>query len=283
MNRDNATTTDVIDPLEAIEIDLLFQAICRYYGFDFRGYALASRKRRLLQFIQQENIATISGLQERLLHDRETMERLLLTLSINVTSMFRDPEFFNAFREHAVPILRTYPFIRLWHAGCSSGEEVYSMAILLQESGLLAKTKIYATDMNLQILKRAKKGIFPLQAMQEYTTHYLLAGGSRNFSHYYSANDEQAIMSQPLKNNIVFAHHNLVTDTVFNEFNAVICRNVLIYFNQELQNRVLQLFHDSLCRFGVLGLGTKETVDYSTVEKKFKGLYKQQKLFRRND
>jgi chemotaxis protein methyltransferase CheR len=224
------------DPeLEKIEIELLLEGVYRNYGFDFRSYAYASIRRRLWKRIEAEGLTTISALQARVLHEPQLMEKLLLDLSINVTAMFRDPSFYHAFRQHVVPLLRTYPFIRLWHAGCATGEEVYSMAILLQEEGLYERARIYATDINEVVLQRAKEGIFPLERMQEYTENYIAAGGKRAFSDYYHAKYGGALFDESLTKNVVFSLHNLVTDHSFAEFNVILCRNVLIYFDNTLQ------------------------------------------------
>src|SRR6059058_6638983 len=223
--------------LERLEIELLLEGIFRHYGFDFRSYAYASIRRRLWKRIEAEGLHTISELQARVLHDAEMMERLLLDLSVNVTAMFRDPGFYLAFRQIAIPLLKTWPFIRIWHAGCSTGEEVYSMAILLEEEGLYDRCRIYATDINEAVLRRARDGIFPLAAMQGYTANYIQAGGARAFSEYYTASYENAIFRPSLKRNVVFAQHNLVTDSSFNHFNVILCRNVLIYFDKTLQSK----------------------------------------------
>ena len=267
--------------LEKIEVELLLEAVYRHYGFDFRSYAYSSLKRRLWKRIGQEGLKTISELQGRVLHDPALMEKLLLDLSINVTAMYRDPGFYAAFREQVVPLLRTYPFIRIWHAGCSTGEEVYSMAILLQEEGLYDRARIYATDINEVVLHRARSGIFPLDKMQEYTQNYLRAGGTRSFSEYYTALYDGALFNSTLTRNVVFSQHNLVTDGSFAEFNVIVCRNVMIYFDRKLQNRVHGLFFDSLARFGVLALGNKETLKFSDYEDKYEALDTREKIYRR--
>jgi chemotaxis protein methyltransferase CheR len=270
------------DPaLEKIEIELLLEAVYRHYGFDFRSYAYSSLRRRLWKRILAEGLSTVSGLQDRVLHDSETLERLLDDLSVSVTAMFRDPSFYLAFRNHAVPLLRTYPFIRVWHAGCSTGEEVYSMAILLQEEGLYDRARIYATDMNETVLRRARAGIFPLERMQEYTENYIRAGGRRSFSEYYTAGYGGALFTPALLKNVVFAQHNLVTDRSFSEFNAILCRNVLIYFDKALQSRVHRLFYDSLSTFGILGLGSKETLRFSKFESCYDQVVPGEKLYRK--
>ena len=267
--------------LEILEIQLLLEAIYKHYGFDFRDYAPASLKRRVWKRVHAEGLRTISSLLDRVLHDPPTMERFLLDLSINVTSMFRDPHFFLTFRQKVVPILRTYPFIRIWDAGCSTGEEVYSLAILLQEEGIYDRCRIYATDMNELVIARAKEGIFPLNGMKENTANYLEAGGKGTFSDYYTARYDNAIFRPALRENIIFAQHNLATDNSFNEFNVILCRNVLIYFNNRLQDRVQKLFLDSLEMFGVLGLGKKESMRYVEVAHHYETLDEEERLYRR--
>lgn len=267
--------------LEGIEVDLLTRGIYQHYGFDFRDYSLPSLRRRLWKRVHAEGLATISALQDKVLHDPSCMERLLLDLSINTTAMFRDPSFYLAFRQEIVPLLRTYPFVRIWHAGCSTGEEVYSMAILLQEEGLYERSRIYATDINETVLQRAKDGIFPLSTMQENTANYIAAGGKGTFSEYYTARYDYALFRPSLRENVVFAQHNLVTDASFNHFNVIFCRNVLIYFNNELQDRVQELFLNSMEMFGVLGLGKKETIRYSAVANNYEELDAEERLYRR--
>jgi chemotaxis protein methyltransferase CheR len=269
------------DELERIETELLLEGVYRRYGFDFREYAPASLKRRLWRRIHAEKLTTVSGLQERVLHDSACMERLLLDLSINVTAMYRDPSFYAAFREQVVPMLRTYPFIRVWAAGCSTGEEVYSLAILLSEEGLYDRTRIYATDINESVLQRAHAGVFPLEKMQEYTQNYIAAGGRRSFSEYYAANADGAVFSTALVDNVVFAQHNLVSDRSFNEFHVILCRNVMIYFDRPLQDRVHRLFHESLAMFGVLALGHKESVRFSPHEQCYEELDPDERLYRK--
>jgi chemotaxis protein methyltransferase CheR len=266
---------------ESIEIDLLLEGVYRRYGFDFREYARASLRRRLHRRLALEGLHTISGLQERLLHEPECMERLLLDLSINVTAMFRDPTFFRTFRTKVVPLLRTYPFIRIWNAGCSTGEETYSLAILLQEEGLYDRTRIYATDINEAVLHQARQALFPLEKMQEYTENYVAGGGTRAFSEYYTAAYEGAQFDRSLGDNVVFARHNLATDRSFNEFQVIICRNVMIYFDTPLQNRVHGLFYESLLRLGVLALGPKESLAFTPHVDQYDVLDLQEKLYRK--
>ncbi|MCU0548248.1 MAG: protein-glutamate O-methyltransferase CheR [Leptolyngbya sp. Prado105] len=272
-----------LSTLEDIEVQLLFDGIYRYYGYDFRNYAASSRRRRVQKFMHSERIETISALQEKVLHDRPSLDRLLLSLTVNVTSMFRDPSFFLAFRNIVLPMLRTYPFIRIWHAGCSTGEEVYSMAILLQEEGIYHRCRIYATDTNEKALQAAKNGIFSLSAMQEYTQQYLKAGGKKSFSDYYTAAYEHAIFRANLRENIIFSQHNLVTDRSFNEFNVILCRNVLIYFDRALQDRVHDLFYQSLCPFGILALGRQESLRFTAFHDLYEPLSSSEKLYRRGN
>src|SRR5919206_5144495 len=223
--------------VEDLELQLLLEGVFRRYGFDFREYAPASLRRRVWRRVHAEGEQTISGLLARLLHDPAAMERLLLDLSITVTAMFRDPSFYVAFRERVAPLLRTYPFTRIWVAGCSTGEEVYSLAILLTEEELYERTRIYATDINEAVLDRARAGVFELDRMRTYTENYIRAGGTRAFSEYYVAAYDGAQFARSLVENVVFAQHNLVSDRSFNEFNLIMCRNVMIYFDKNLQDR----------------------------------------------
>ena len=267
--------------LEALEIELLLEGIFRRYGFDFREYASASLRRRLRRRMDGERVRTVSALQARVLHDPVVMERLLLDLSVNVTAMFRDPSFFLAFRSKVVPLLRTYPYTRVWVAGCSTGEEVYSLAILLAEEGLSERTRIYATDINQVVLDRARLGVFPLEKMREYTQNYIRSGGTRAFSEYYVARYDGALFARALVDNVVWAQHNLASDAGFNEFNVVSCRNVMIYFDKPLQEHVHTLFYESLAVFGVLALGQKESIRFSPHEGAFEELDESEKLFRK--
>ena len=264
-----------------LEVQVLLEAVFRHYGFDFRSYAFSSVKRRLWKRIHAEGLKTVSQLQDRVLHDPACMERLLLDLSISVTSMFRDPTFYRAFREKVVPLLRTYPFIRLWNAGCATGEETISLAIILEEEGLLDRARIYATDFNAGVVEKARSAEFPLARMKNYTENYLKAGGKKEFSRYYTADGPVARFSSELTQNMVFAQHNLVSDGSFNEFHGILCRNVLIYFGNPLQHRVHELFHDSLVNFGVLGLGHKETIRFTPLEHCYEAIDSREKLYRR--
>ena len=267
--------------LERIEIELLLEGIYRHYGFDFRAYAYASIRRRLWKRIEGEGLTTVSALQDRVLHEPQMMERLLLDLSINVTAMFRDHTFYRAFRDHVIPLLRTYPFIRIWHAGCATGEEVYSLAILLQEEGLYERCRIYATDINEVVLQKAKEGIFSLDRMQEYTENYIASGGTRAFSDYYLAKYGGALFSPTLTKNVVFSLHNLVTDRSFSEFNVILCRNVLIYFDKSLQAKVHRLFYESLAKFGIMAVGSKESLRFSPHEDQYEQIKGPEKIYRK--
>lgn len=269
------------DELEKIEIHLLLEGLFLKYGYDYRNYAYPSIRRRVWHRVHAEQLTTISGLLEKVLHDADALQRLIADFSINVTEMFRDPLFFKDFKEKVVPLLRTYPSIRIWHAGCSTGEEVYSMAIFLHEEGLYEKAKIYATDINTNVLASAKSGRFPLEYMKKYTSNYLQAGGERAFSDYYKVTDDGVKFHSYLTKNIVFAQHNLVTDSSFNEFHVILCRNVLIYFNKALQNKVHQLFNDSLGMFGVLCLGNKESINYTNFADYYEEISPSQKIYRK--
>jgi chemotaxis protein methyltransferase CheR len=269
------------DDLQVLEIELLLEAIYRRYGFDFREYAQASLKRRLWRRMNAEALSTLTQLQDRLLHDAGCMERLLLDLSINVTAMFRDPSFYIAFRKEVVPALRTYPFTRIWCAGCSTGEEVYSLAIMLQEEGLYDRTRIYATDINEQVLDTARSGVFPLDKMKQYTQNYIKSGGMQEFSEYYVAAYDGARFSRALTENIVFAQHNLASDRAFNEFNVIVCRNVMIYFDKVLQDRVHKMFYESLDTFGMLALGHKESVSFTPFADSYEVVNASERIYRK--
>lgn len=269
------------ETVEALELDLLLEAVFRQYGYDFRDYARTSIRRRIAAIMHRDGLATISALQDRVLHDPGMWERFLHGISVSVSTMFRDPHFFLAFRRHLVPVLRTYPFIRIWQAGCSLGEEAYSLAILLLEEGLYDRSLIYATDINDATLRQAREGIFPADQMQKFTQNYILAGGDRSFSEYYTARYEFALMRPSLQQNIVFSQHNLVSDGAFNEFNVILCRNVMIYFNRELQERTHTLFHSSLSMFGILGLGSRESLRFLPHERLYQPILPNEKLYRK--
>ena len=276
-----STDAELKNQIVNLEIDLLLEAIFIKYGYDFRNYSKAHVKRRLLFRLSTSNLKSISEMQHKVLHEADFFEVILRDLSINVTEMFRDPGFYLALRKEVVPVLKTYPYIKVWHAGCSTGEEVYSFAVLLKEEGLYDRTQIYATDFNRNVLDIAKKGIYPIDRIKEFTANYQSAGGTQSFSDYYMANYDSVIYDQSLKKNMVFAEHNLVTDSVFAEVNLVICRNVLIYFNKELQNRVINLFYDSLINGGYLGLGSKETIQFTSKIDKFEVINKEEKIYKK--
>lgn len=269
--------------LERIEIDLLLEGIYRHYGFDFRNYVFSSIRRRIWHRMYTENLSTVSALQEKVLHDPILMKSLLEDFSITVTEMFRDPSFYIAFRKKIIPILKKYPEFRIWHAGCSTGEEVYSMAVLLYEEGIYKNARIYATDINESALETAKQGVFPLKKMKIYTKNYLHSGGTKAFSEYYTVKDENAIFHAFLGENIVFAQHNLAVDHSFNEFHVIICRNVMIYFNSTLQNRVHELFYNSLVLSGVLGIGKKEDIAFTSYSMCYEEMDSNEKLYRKMD
>lgn len=267
--------------LEDIEIQLLLDGIFQHYGYDFRDYAISSLKRRIKISVEDEHVETISGFQEKILHDSMCMIRFIDTMSIGVTEMFRDPAFYLAFRKDVVPVLKHLPSIRVWHAGCSTGEEVYSMAILLKEEGLLEKTTLYATDMNEEALQKAKEGIYSIKATKQYNDNYIMTGGSESFAKYYTAKYDNAIIKPELKTKIVWAEHNLVTDGSFNEFDAIICRNVMIYFNKALQNHTHKLFYESLSATGFFIIGNKENINLSPYEKYYKVIDPKWKIYRK--
>jgi len=267
--------------IENIELELLLQDVFLQDGYDFRNYTRAHVKRRVNDRLVQEGLKSISELQNLILHHPRAFDRLVQDLSINVTEMFRNPDFYKSVREKVIPILKTYPFLKIWHAGCATGEEVFSFAIMLKEEGLLERTQIYATDFNPYVIEKARKGIFPIRYIKEYTANYQKAGGKESFSDYYHANDEWVIFDKSLSKNMVFAEHNLVTDGVFAEMNMIVCRNVLIYFNRELQNKVLGLLHSNLVTGGYLALGTKESLMFSDNQKKYKVVDARQKIFKK--
>lgn len=277
----NSTETENLENLEKIEIHLLLEGIYRHYGFDFRNYMYSSIRRRIWCRIRAERLQSVSGLQEKVLHDPRVMERLFSDCSIQITEMFRDPGFFKSFREKVVPLLKKLPFIRIWHAGCSTGEEVYSMAILLHEEGLYHKTKIYATDMNEVLLKKAKDGVYSIDKIRGYTENYQVAGGLSDFADYFIACNDKGVFHSFLGQNVVFAQHNLAVDHSFNEFHVIICRNVMIYFDKVLQNRVHGLFYDSLCPSGIMGLGNKEEITFNAHAHCYEALVPEQKIYRK--
>lgn len=267
--------------MEKIEIDLLLDAIFLRYGYDFRNYARSSLMRRL-HFIRDKcGLATFSEMIPKVLHEKDFVNQLLLDLSVTVTEMFRDPDFFSELRNKIIPLLKTYPFVKIWHAGCATGEEVYSMAILLKEEGFYNRVQIYATDINQESLQIAQAGIYSLENIRKFTSNYNKSGGKGTFSDYYFAKYEMAKMNEDLKKNIVFSTHNLVTDHAFGEMHLVICRNVLIYFDKNLQNHVLELFYNSLIHRGFLCLGSKESLDFTKFQHHYEAISSKWRVFQK--
>jgi chemotaxis protein methyltransferase CheR len=267
--------------IEDIEVLLLVEAIYWRWGYDFRDYAPESLKRGIRRMVMLEGVATVSALQERLLRDPACLWRYLEQSTVNVTSMFRDPGFYSALRLLVVSLLQQQPSLRIWNAGCASGQEVYSLAILLHEEGLLDRTSIYATDISQTGLEVAKAGIYPLAKLQEYTVSYQAGGGKATFSDYYHTGHGRIIMHAELSKSVLWAQHNLVTDASFNEFNLILCRNVLMYFNRRLQQRVHHLLYDSLTAEGVLVLGRKESLQLTPHESCFRTLDLREKIYQR--
>ena len=251
------------------EVELLVNELAELYGYDFTNYARASMRRRINRLITIDRLSSFAELLHRVRSDAGYLSHLVEELTVNVTEMFRDPPVFKVIREKVLPVLATHPFIRIWHAGCATGEEVYSMAILLDEANLMRKSLIYATDLNPSVIENIQKGIFPLSRMQQYSENYILSGGKKDFSSFYTAQYGFAKFNQKLKQKMIAATHNLVSDRSFNEFQLIFCRNVLIYFDKILQDKVLNLFDDSLEKLGILVLGSKENLRFSSVAKKF--------------
>lgn len=261
------------------ELKELLQSIRSVYGYDFTEYAEASVRRRIDHFMHARKIEALDKLGKIILKDEKLFEDFVQEISVTVTEMFRDPDFYQSLRKNVMKRLATYPFIKVWIAGCATGEEVYSIAILLQEEGLLNRSIIYATDINQKSLQFAKKGIYNVEHMKEYTSNYQKAGGEKSFSEYYTAKYNSVLFDKSLKQNIVFSPHNLAVDKSFNEFQLIICRNVLIYFNQQLQNKVINLFYDSLCPFGFIGLGNKESLLFTDKKKHFEEVDRKERIF----
>jgi len=272
-----------VNPLNDLDLELrlLLEAIYAKYHYDFRSYAMASLKRRLARAVDVFGCRTLSGLQEQLLHDPAAFPRLLPFLTVQVSDMFRDPSYFLALRERVAPRLRTYPSLKIWVAGCSTGEEVYSIAILLQEEGLLDRSLIYATDINAESLRRAEAGVYELDRMAQFTQCYQRGGGRRPFADYYTAAYGAAAFDKSLRQNVVFSDHSLATDSVFAEVQFVSCRNVLIYFNRALQDRAVGLFDDALCHKGFLGLGARESLQFSSYAAAFTQLMSSERIYQR--
>jgi len=269
------------EEIENIETDLLLEAIHKRYGHDFRNYSRGSVKRRIRNILGKTSYRTISEMISAVLHDESFFQMILYDLSITVSEMFRDPEFFKTLREQIIPYLKTHPFVKIWHAGCATGEEVYSLAIVLREEGFYDRTTIFATDFNDMALSKAMEGIYPLERMKEFTGNYQRSGGTGSFAQYYHTGYDAAILDPSLRKNITFANHNLVTDGVFSEMHLIICRNVLIYFDKTLQNRVLRLFRDSLIHGGILALGSKEALQFSELASDFKTLSEKWKIYQK--
>ncbi|MFP4029977.1 MAG: CheR family methyltransferase [Desulfococcaceae bacterium] len=280
MNPDPNPKTDLETDPEAIEVELLLEALHRAYGHDFRDYGRAHLTSRIRHRMALSGAETISALQGRLLREPVLLSDFLMDLSVNVTEFFRDPDFFRAVRTELVPRLKTYPSVRVWHAGCATGEEVYSMAILLAEEGLLDRCRIYATDFNPSALERGKRGIFAIDRMREYTQNYQKSGGRASFADYFAARYGSVIFDPALRRRISFFEHNLVTDGPPGEMHLAVCRNVLIYFNRKLQTRVVRLFRDSLIPGGFLCLGTKESLEFTGVARAFQNAVPGQRIYR---
>ena len=271
----------VTEKTDDIEIRLLLEALFLRYHYDFRNYAPASLKRRLVQAREQMGFPTFSALQETLLHDPSMLSRLLGYLTVQVSEMFRDPSYFRAIREKVIPHLRTYPSLKVWVAGCSDGEELYSLTILFREEGLEQRTLFYATDINQDALNRAEAGIYSLDRIKQFTENHRKSGGSSSLSDYYSAAYGNACFDKSLRKRVVFSDHSLVTDAVFAEMHLISCRNVMIYFDRALQNRVVSLFSDSLARNGFLGLGAKESLRFSSHASSFTDFVREEKIYQR--
>lgn len=275
--KSNRTDLQIGEP----ELHMLQEEILSLHGYDFRGYSEAFFRRRLLSFLESEGIEGCDRLGSTILNDEERFERFLRMLTVNATGFFRDPEFYLALRNSVFPVLHTYPYVRIWCAGCSTGEEAYSLAVLLEEEGLYQRSRIYATDINQEVLDKAEKGIFPISGINEYRQNYLNSGGMRSFSDYFKAGYEDVEMHSALRKNMIFSHHNLAGDSSFNEFHLILCRNVMIYFKEYLRKRVIKLLFDSLAHYGVLCVGTKESIEYSDYIDNFEAVDDREKIFRK--
>lgn len=262
------------------ELEILINEVYENYGYDFSGYSMASFKRRVDRLYQLDGFTNFTAFLEKIIDDSDYFSRMVEEITVNITEMFRDPHFYKVLRTEILPFLATKPFIRIWHAGCSTGEEVYSMAILLKEANLLNKSLLYATDISPMVLEVARKGVFPLRMMKQYSENYMASGGKKDFSHYYTANYGLAKFGEDLSSKMVFSQHNLVSDRSFNEFDLILCRNVLIYFDKDLQERAFHLFDDSLAKLGYLALGTKETIKYTSMQKRYKQ-FEKEKIWRK--
>lgn len=271
------TSEEIFD----IEVNLLMEGVYQVYGYDFRDYAESSLRRRLTQWLAGSGFATLSLAQSHVLRDRGLFDTLLRGITVNVSEMFRDPVFFKIIREQVVPYLKTYPFVKIWLAGCSTGEEAYSVAILLLEEGLKGRFRIYATDINEEVIRKAQEGIYPLQELQHFTRNYQQSGGTGSFSDYYTARYDHAILTPSLRENIVFAAHNLAVDADFGEMNMILCRNVMIYFKMPLKERVLRLFDNSLQPGGFLCLGTKESLEHRQIADRYEAVTARIPIYRK--
>lgn len=263
------------------EIDLLLTDVLDIYGYDFTDYSKASLKRRVNRIYILDKFTGFTEFRYRVRKDKDYFRRFVEEITVNVTEMFRDPGFYKTLVEQVLPTLATHPFIRVWHAGCSTGEEVYSMAILLKEANLLHKSLLYATDLNPGVLEKLRKGIFPISQMKQYSENYMLAGGKRDFSSYYTSKYEYAKFDEALQQKMIVSTHNLVADRSFNEFQLIVCRNVMIYFDKNLQEKVLTLFDESLEKLGFLALGTKENIKFTSIGKKYAQLENKEKIWRK--
>ncbi|KYG67021.1 chemotaxis protein CheR [Bdellovibrio bacteriovorus] len=268
--------------IESVERHLLLEGIYLKYGYDFRQYSEVALNRRIDQIMKSLGIQSEVDLLAIVLKDFEIFHRILPTFTITTSEMFRDPTFFLSLRQNIVPILKTYANLNIWIAGCSTGEEVHSLAILLNEEGLLERSTIFATDINTHALKMAKEGIYNIDSIKDFTRNYVAAGGKGSPSDYYTVEYNRARMRSFLRENVVFAEHNLATDGVFIEANLILCRNVLIYFNRELQDRAMSLFHQSLAPRCFLALGSKETTRFSEFADNFNCLDKENKIYQKN-
>jgi chemotaxis protein methyltransferase CheR len=273
---------DTCELIRYEEVDQLLNDLYRRYGYDFTEYSKASVLRRIRRLFALDKFPSFAEFSYRLQNDPPYFRRFVEEITVNVTEMLRDPSFYRTLRKKILPVLATYPFIRIWHAGCSTGEEVYSMAILLREAGILHKTLLYGTDINPLVIEKARKGIFPVSQMQKYSENYIQSGGVRDFSSYYTANYHLAKFDSSLTSKMIFSTHNLVSDFSFNEFQLILCRNTLIYFERDLQEKVLRLFDYSLDNFGYLALGTKESIRFSSIAGRYRQVEKE-KIWRKTN
>lgn len=267
--------------LSDAQIEVILSDLIEHYGYDFTNYSAASLKRRIQRLLSMDKVVSFAEFRHRLIHDGEYFKRFVEQITVNVTEMFRDAGFYRTLREEVIPELATKPLIRIWHAGCSTGEEVYSMAILLKEANLLQKSLLYATDINPAVLEKVRLGMFPINQMKQYSENYIQSGGRNDFSKYYIAQYETAKFDESFKDRIILATHNLVSDTSFNEFQLILCRNVMIYFDKDLQDRALDLFDNSLEKLGFLALGSKETLKFSSITARYKQLEGKEKIWRK--